>query len=202
LEEQLGAGLVVLVGLRRVGEQVPAGVVVVDLDVGTGHLDLPDEVDHLLRFLPLVVHGVVDLDGDVSRPGLRAQFGHLHRGGHQDHRGDRPLQRDVLGHDRAVRESDRDELVGHVQRRGQRAGHQLVVADGAREGGGVVVVVEHLALVLVDDADLVPGLRETARGVELAGAHAEDAVKKGDMCHGLILTRNVRPGTRNTFACG
>ena len=75
--------------------------------------------------------------------------------------------------------------------------HEDGIADGLCVGGGLVVVVEDSAAVLVDDLDLVPSRAQALGGVDYPGAHAEHGMEQGDLGHRSLLTSgDVRPQWR------
>ena len=75
--------------------------------------------------------------------------------------------------------------------------HEDGIADGLCVGGGIVVVVEDSAAVLVDDLDLVPSRAQALGGVDYPGAHAEHGMEQGDLGHRSLLTSgDVRPQWR------
>ncbi len=185
-QEQRRGLRVVLVGERRVGEEVAFARVVEDLERGLGGADRRDHgIDPLLPAHG-VAEGVVDLRGHTGRPGLGAE--HLERegAGEHEHAGDVAAGGDVLRHAAAVGEAGGDEAAGQVLDRCRRTLHERRVAEALRVRGGVAVVIEDASLVLVDHLDGMAGGTQPLRGVLHAEACAEDGMEQGDLAAEII----------------
>jgi len=95
----------------------------------------------------------VNLDRHTRRPGVDVEHRERQGSGEQYCAGDPSLRCHVLRHTPAVGEADDDESVGQLADPVERTLHQHRIPDRLRVSGGLLVVVEHAAVVLVDGGD-------------------------------------------------
>ena len=126
---------------------------------------------------------VVDLHGNAGRPSLSAEELDRERAGEQECAPDDSLGGHILGHRGPVGEPGHDEAVRQVGHGFQRESQQRGIADGLRESGRLVVVVEDPVLVLVDHEHRMPRGAQPVRGIQNPQAHAEHGMEERDISH-------------------